>query len=101
MLATAASKRLVRFVVKLQAKTAVARHDPLFSELRDPASSESNVKELLVEVPADNWADHMESDEGLAESEPEPSESASQPQIGLSAFHDDNDMLDIGLDMHG
>lgn len=32
-------------------------HDPLLSELRDPASSESDGKNLSLEVPAGNWAD--------------------------------------------
>lgn len=42
----------------------------------------------------------MEYVEGLAKSEPEPSMSASQPQLGLAARHDDDDPLDTGLEIH-
>lgn len=70
-------------------KTTVAQHDPILSESREPASSES--EEILVDVPTDNWADYMELVEGLAELKPEPSKSASQQQLGLAAHHDDNE----------
>ena len=46
-------------------KTAIARHDPLLSELRDQASSESGGEELLVGDPVGSWADHMECADGL------------------------------------
>lgn len=71
------------------------------SESRDPALSKSDDQEVLVDVPAGIWADHMELDEGLAELEAETSQCVSQQQLGLAAHHDDNDVLDIGLDMHG
>lgn len=71
------------------------------SDSGDPALSESDDQEILVDAPAGIWADHMELDEGLAELETKTSECASQQQLGLAADNDDNDMLDIGLDMHG
>lgn len=43
-------KRRVMFVDKVLGKTTVARHDPLLSESRDAASSESDGEELLFEV---------------------------------------------------
>lgn len=52
-------------------------HHLLLSEWRDPTLSESNGEELLVKVPAGNWADHVEYAEGLAELELEPSQSTS------------------------
>lgn len=52
---------------------------PLLSESRDRASSESDDEEFWVEVPAGNWADHMQ----------------------FATHHEDDDMLDIGLEMHG
>ncbi|GLD65401.1 uncharacterized protein AKAME5_001687100 [Lates japonicus] len=63
-----------------------------------PASSESNSKDFLVKVPDGNWADHMEYVERLAIFEP--FESASHPQPELATHHDDDDVLDIGLDIH-
>lgn len=42
----------------------------------------------------------MELVEGLPELESESSHSASQLQLGLAAHHDDNGVLDIGLDVH-
>lgn len=56
--------------------------------------------ELLVGVPADSWADHMEYVEGLAELQSESSMSVSQP-VELAAHPLDDDVLDIGLDVHG
>lgn len=50
-------------------------------------------EEILVDVPAGNWARLMELVEGLAKLEPEPSKSASQLQLGLATHHDDNDVL--------
>lgn len=41
-------------------------------ESRNWASSKSDSKDILVDSPAGNWADHMELVEGLAELEPEP-----------------------------
>lgn len=49
----------------------------------------SGEEEILVDVPAGNWARLMELVEGLAKLEPEPSKSASQLQLGLAAHHDD------------
>lgn len=69
-------ERRVMFVEKVVGQT-VAR--------QDPALSESDGEEFLVEVPAGIWADHMEFVDELAEIEPEPSESASQPQLELAA----------------
>ncbi len=89
------------FVERVLGQANVARHDPLLSKSRDPASSESDVEELLVDVPAGTWADHMELIDGLVELEPEPSKSASQLQLVLDACHDDEDLLDIGMEMHG
>lgn len=76
-------------------------HDPLLSELRDPASSESDGKDLSLEVPAGNWADYMDYVELFAKFKPEPFESTSKPQDELAAHCDDDDMLEIGLNMPG
>ena len=46
--------------------------------------SESDNKKILVEVPAGNWADHMEYVEALDEFELEPSKSTSQPELPLA-----------------
>ena len=88
-------------MVRVLGKTAIARHDPLLSESRDLASSESGGKELLVEDPVGCWADHMECVDGLPGFEPAPSEGTSQPIPGLASYHEDYDVLDIGLDVHG
>ncbi|XP_073320639.1 uncharacterized protein [Pagrus major] len=45
--------------------------------------------------------DHMECADGLAGFERAPSEGASQPLPGLASYHEDDDMLDVGLDVHG
>ena len=52
-------ERLVTFVKKVQGKTAVSRQEPLLTESRDLASSESNGEEPFSEVPPGDWADHM------------------------------------------
>ena len=57
-------------------KTAIARHDPLLSELRDPVSSESGGEGMLVQDPVGSWADHMECADGLAGLELAPSKGA-------------------------
>ncbi|XP_025756432.1 uncharacterized protein LOC112842962 [Oreochromis niloticus] len=82
-------ERRVTFVEKVLGCSAVARHDPLLSESGAPASSESEDEDFPVDVPAISWADHMEYVDGLADDEPEPCRSA------------DDDVLDIGLDIHG
>lgn len=94
-------ERRVKFVERVLGRAATARHDPLLSESRDPASSESGGEELSVEVPVGNWADHMECADRLAGCEPGPSEGLSRPQPELACFQEDDDVLDIGLDMHG
>ncbi|KAL7370927.1 hypothetical protein ABVT39_014473 [Epinephelus coioides] len=43
----------------------------------------------------------MEYVDGLAECETDPSEGTSQLPLQLAACHDDDDVLDIGLDVHG
>ncbi|KAL7398707.1 hypothetical protein ABVT39_013841 [Epinephelus coioides] len=43
----------------------------------------------------------MEYVDGLAECETEPSQGASQPPLQLAACHNDDDVLDISLDVHG
>ncbi|KAL7383077.1 hypothetical protein ABVT39_004534 [Epinephelus coioides] len=53
-------ERRVTFVEKVLGKTTVSWQDPLLSESRDPASSESDGEELLAEVPAGDWVDQME-----------------------------------------
>lgn len=73
-------------------KTAIARHDHLLSE--------SSGEELLVEDHIGSWADHMECADGLAGLEPAPSEGSIQPLPGLASYHEDDDMLYIGLDVH-
>lgn len=55
----------------------------------------------MVEVPIGNSTDHTEYVEGLAEFELEPSESTRQTQLGLTAHHDDDDVLDVSLYVHG
>lgn len=54
------------------------------------------VKELLVNVPASNWPDHMELIDGV-----ELFEGASKLQLELATQHDGNDVVDIDLEMHG
>ncbi|CAI5667496.1 unnamed protein product [Oreochromis niloticus] len=96
-------ERRVTFVEKVLGRSAVARHDPLLSESGAPASSESEDEDFPVDVPAISWADHMEYVDGLADDEPEPCRSADGLQPGLkpaSAPQEDDDVLDIGLDIH-
>lgn len=45
---------------KVLSKAVVARHDPLLSESKSPALSESGSEEFLVDVPTRDWADHIE-----------------------------------------
>lgn len=52
-------------------KPTVAWHEPLLFESRNWASSKSDSEDILVDIPAGNWPDHMELVEGLAELEPE------------------------------
>lgn len=97
-------ERRVTFVERVLGRSAVARHDPLLSESGAPASSESEDEDFPVDVPAISWADHMEYVDGLADDEPEPCRSADGLQPGLkpaSAPQEDDDVLDIGLDIHG
>ena len=94
-------ERRVKFVEKVLGKTAIAQMDPLLSESKDPASSESGGEELLAEDPVPDWAEHMEASAGLAGFEAAPSEGASQPLPQLACYQDDDDVLDIGLDVHG
>ncbi len=60
-------KRDVTFVERVLEQSTVAQHDSLLSESRELASSESDSKELLINIPAGNRADHMELVDGLAE----------------------------------
>ncbi|XP_076746637.1 uncharacterized protein LOC112431703 [Maylandia zebra] len=97
-------ERRVTFVERVLGRSAVARHDPLLSESGAPASSESEDENFQVDVPAISWADHMEYVDGLADDGPEPCRSADGLQPGLkpaSAPQEDDDVLDIGLDIHG
>ncbi len=87
------------FVERVLGQATVAQYDPLLSESRDPASSDN--EELLADVPAGNWADHMEFIDGLVKLESEPSKSTSQLQLELDARHNGDDVLDIGMEMHG
>ena len=81
---------------------AVALQDPLLSGTKDPASSGvSDGEDLLVGVPAFSWADHMEGTEDLADVEPGPSGAANQLQLEADTCPEDDDILDIGLDVHG
>jgi hypothetical protein len=94
-------ERRVTFVERVLGQATVARQDPLLSESRDPASSASDSDEPLAHVPTGDWAEHMEFVDGLAELEPEPPESAGQLPLQLAAPQDEEDVLDIGLDVHG
>ncbi|KAK0135181.1 Toll-like receptor 7 [Merluccius polli] len=100
LLRSSTLERRVKFVENVLGNKVIARSDPLLSESKDPASSESGDEELLVQDPVENWADHMESASGLAGSEPGPSVGAGQPLLELASYHDEEDMLDICLDLH-
>ncbi|XP_053354207.1 uncharacterized protein LOC128526406 [Clarias gariepinus] len=87
-------ERRVTFVERTLGRNTVAQQDPLLSESAVPASPVSADEEFPSEVPAPSWADQMEylegsEDRGL-------SYSAGQQH----AFEDD-DVLDIGLEIHG
>lgn len=79
----------------------MAQQDPLFSLLKDLASSMPNGEELLFGDSVESWADHMASADGIAEYEPDTTDCANQPLQGLDICHDRDDPLDIGLDIHG
>lgn len=65
--------------------------DCLHSESRDPACSESYNREFLLKVPVVNWADHMEYADEVGWNE----------RLELSTHHNETDILDVSLEIHG
>ncbi|CAK6955814.1 uncharacterized protein LOC121813534 [Scomber scombrus] len=86
------------FVEKVLGKTAVSRQDPSSPSRETQLRLSPTARSLSPKSPL---VDHMEYLDGLAKCELDPSEGASQPLPQLAACHDDDDVLDIGLDMHG
>lgn len=93
--------RRVKFMENVLDKANVAQQDPLLSLSKELAPSMSNDEEPVVREIIESWTDHTEFTDGLPEYEPGTSDCANQTPQGLDICHDSDNLLDIGLDIHG
>lgn len=93
--------RRVKFMETVLDKANVVQQDPLLSVSKELAPSMSNDEEPQVRDIIESLTDHMEFTDVLSEYEPGTSDCANQAPQGLDICHDSDDLLDIGLDIHG